>query len=389
MRHLRDRYAIAGLGVTQVGKRPGVSARRLQAEAVRQAIEDAGLRRQDIDGYIYQASPSGLFRDDAVPRHLGLPTKFLWQLENGGSSCGAMVAAAVGAIEAGLANHVVCAYGDNSYTATVSGQASPFGTGVGGASLLAVYGLLGAVGPHALEATRHMAVYGTTSEQLGAIAVAQRQRACLNPEATFYGRPITLEDYQYSPMVAEPLRRLDCCLISDGGVALIVTTAERARDLKKPPVYIMGLGQGHQVEGIVSAKEQFTRLGVASARESAFGMAGIGLRDIDVAQLYDCFTITVLLQLEDYGFCDKGEGGAFVDEGHLGPQGKVPINTGGGMLSGWYCEGFTAMSEAVRQLRGECGERQVKDAETCLVTGHGITDPMAGGYSHSTVILRR
>jgi acetyl-CoA acetyltransferase len=203
------------------------------------------------------------------------------------------------------------------------------------------------------------------------IAVQQRAWACLNPRAKMYGRPITIEDHQSSPYVVEPYHLLDICLVSDGAVAFVLTTAERARDLARPPVWVLGLGTGEVAEELWWEKKNYTHLAVRSAKERAFGMAGISVKDIDVAQLYDCFTGEVLFQLEDYGWTKKGEGGPFVEEGHIGPGGDIPVNTSGGLLSAYHYGDLTGLSEAVLQLRGEAGERQVTGAKVALVSGHG------------------
>jgi acetyl-CoA acetyltransferase len=205
-----------------------------------------------------------------------------------------------------------------------------------------------------------------------------------------YGKPITVADHQASPLIVEPYHMLDCCLESDAGVAIVVTTAERARDLKQVPVHIMGLGFGDQARQQWWEKTNYTQLDVAPAKEAAFGQAGIELGDIDVAQFYDCFTAEVLFQIEDYGWCEKGEGGPFVEAGNIGPGGTIPINTGGGMLSGFYLYDYSGLAEGVRQIRGDCGERQVPDAEVALVTGHGGEMIIPGMCStHGCAILGR
>lgn len=380
---VKDKYAIVGLGVSRLGKVPGSTSMSLEAEAVQRAIEDAGLRPEQIDGYIYQPGMRGE-TDDFAPRYLGLQPKFHWAVQAGGASAVSMVQIAVGALEAGLADYVVCAYGMNLLT----GQS---GIGSMSGATLSAYGMFGPAAVHAISARRHMHEYGTTQEQLGMVAIQTREYAALNPEARYYNQPLTMDGYLGSRMVVEPLHAYDICLISDGGAAFIVTSAERAKDLKQPPVYIMGMGQGHQLLEI-TRQEEWTKLDVGRAKETAFRMAGIQLSDIDVAELYDCFTITVLMELEGYGFCAAGEAGAFVEAGNLRLDGAIPTNTSGGELSWVYMQGFTPLVEAVRQMRGVCGPRQVKDAEICLVATHGSVtsgtlSPMTIG--HGTLIVRR
>jgi acetyl-CoA acetyltransferase len=231
---------------------------------------------------------------------------------------------------------------------------------------------------YAMVTRRHMHVYGTTSDHLGAIAVAEREWANRNPQAQFYAVPMTMDDYRRSRWVVEPFHLFDCCLVSNGGLAVIVTSAERAADSRKPAVFVSGIGQGHPGG---DPSETLTS-GAVLAKETAFSMAGITLKDIDVVELYDCYTFTVLVTLEDYGFCKKGEGGPFVADGRIGPGGSIPVNTGGGQLSSFYMWGMTPVSEAVIQLRGEGGARQIPEARTALVSGNG------GILStHSTLVL--
>jgi acetyl-CoA acetyltransferase len=246
--------------------------------------------------------------------------------------------------------------------------------------LNAAYGAFGVNGLYAMLAQRHMHRFGTTQDQLGEIAVAERAWAQGNPRAQFHGKPLTLAEYHASRWVTEPFHLLDCCLVSNGGLAVIVTSAERARDLKQPPAYLWGMGQGHPggdpVETLAS--------GAPIAARAAFGMAGVRLADVDFCELYDCYTFTVLVTLEDYGFCAKGEGGPFVAGGRIAPGGALPVNTGGGQLSSFYMWGMTPISEAVIQLRGQGGDRQVKKNDLCLVSGNG------GVLStHATLLLSR
>jgi acetyl-CoA acetyltransferase len=276
-----------------------------------------------------------------------------------------------------MANHVVCVFADNPLT-----EGKRTGSSYGGASrlaprprgmagLFANSGFFGANTSYALATRRHMELYGTTHDQLGTIAVGQRAWATMNPRAQMR-EPITLEDYHNSRWIVEPLHLLDCCLVSNGAVAVIVSSADRAKDMAQPPVYVLGMGQGHPGDPQRRGSDQETETGAKLAAKTAFAMAGVGPGDIDQCQLYDCYTYTVLVTLEDYGFCAKGEGGPFVADGKLGPGGSLPTNTGGGELSAYYMWGMTPLSEAVIQGRGQGGERQVKN-DTILCTGNGGT----------------
>ncbi len=385
---VKDKYAIAGLGVTAQGKVPGISARKFQAEAVRLALHDAGLTRDESYGYIYENYRTAPI-EDAPPRMLGLPVNFYWMMDSGGVTCLAGLSAAIGALEMGLADYVVVVYGSNaaSVASSPAKGARPF-AGVY-PNMASAYGQAGPIMGYALMARAHMERYGTTSRQLGAISVAEREWAVMNPEALFYGKPITLEDHQNSRLVVDPLRLLDCSPITDGGAAFVVTTAARARDLRRPPVYIKGMGMGSQLNMIARGhtKDTFLGLDCKTARDQAFGTAGVTLGDIDVFQIYDAFTILTLLQLEDYGFCEKGEGGPFVASGDvIGPGTKLPVNTSGGQMGWGYMEGFTPMIEGIRQIRGEGGAGQVKDAALCLVTGSGAYAHVSHGPGHARVL---
>jgi len=304
-----------------------------------------------------------------------------------GSTAGTMIQYAAMAIQEGLANVVVLVYADAPLAPTRSSGASYSGAGAlpltGMDGLRYAYGYYGANPGYAMAARRHMHLFGTTSEQLGAIAVSQRKWAQMNPWAQMR-KPMTLEDHQNSRFIVEPLHLLDCCLVSNGGVAVILTSAERAKTLKQPPVYVLGLGQGAPGDNQRTDREPGIYTGARRSGEKALQMAGIELKDIDICELYDCYTYTVLVTLEDYGFCKKGEGGAFVADGKLGPGGTLPTNTGGGQLSAYYMWGFTPLSEAVVQARGQAGERQVSKNDLILVSGNG-------GFLnfHSTTILSK
>ena len=393
---LSGRYAIAGLGVTPIGRVTGNSLLWNETEAARLAIEDAGLAPGDIGAALQAISdPGGGMRqrhDDAFPRVLGLPVKVYYEnVGRGGEYASMAIVIAMQLLELGIAEYVLVSGARDDWTRSRRiKERGERGTGM--APRIGrwgqFYGATSAAVFHALLASRHMHVYGTKAEHLGHIAVAQREWACRNPEATMHGRPIGLDDYLNSPMVVEPYRLLDICQQSDGGIAFVVTTTERARDLRRPPVQILGVGFGEHMDSLLGEQEHLTHLSVETARDQAFSQAGIELSDVDVAELYDCFTGEVLFQIEDYGWCDKGEGGPFVADGHLGPEGDLPINTGGGLLSAYHLGNLTCFAEGVRQIRGDGGDRQVADAETALVTGHG-GEILSGQMCsiHSTLIL--
>jgi acetyl-CoA acetyltransferase len=383
---LRGAAAIAGLGITPQGKVYGTNAIGFAADAVRLALDDAGLTRTDLDGLLVNP---GLTWNDLgmgsfqLQQALGLRDLRLTATMNlGGATACAMIQHAAQAIAAGLCHTVACVFSDAPLRPpspqggrTSSGVAYGFARG-----WEAAYGFFGVNAMYALVARRHMHAYGTTEDQLGAVAVAQRRWAALNPAAQMRDRPLTLDDYRASRWIVEPFHVYDCCLVSNGGLAVVVTNAERARALRKPPVYIWGMGQGH----LGGDPSETLASGAVLAKKPAFAMAGIELRDIDVVELYDCYTFTVVVTLEDYGFCAKGEGGAFAAEHHTGPGGTLALNTGGGQLSSFYMWGMTPVSEAIIQLRGEGGARQVPQHEVALVSGNG------GILStHATLVLSR
>lgn len=371
------KYAIVGLGVV-AGPQPDRSERMIAAESARLAIEDAGLTRDDIGGAIDLRRTGGggdrASYSDAFTRVLGTKNNFYFTIGRGGALAGLGISAAMSYLDRGIADYVVLmgAVTDWSQAQVTRkkgfrGMAHTEKRGYWGKPL----GDARAPSHHSWMAARHMAVYGTTSRQLGHIAVAQRAWANLNPEAKMYGRPMTVEDHQNSPLVADPYHLLDICQVSDGGISFILTTAERARDCPKPPVYVLGQGMGEVSQSLWWEKKNFTHMAVEPAKKQAFGQAGITLDDVDCAQLYDCFTGEVLLQLEDYGWCKKGEGGPFVESGAIAPGGSIPVNTSGGLLSCYHLGDLTGLAESVRQVRGEAGDRQIKDCNVVLTTGHG------------------
>ncbi|HEX2314343.1 MAG TPA: thiolase family protein [Thermomonospora sp.] len=379
-----DGAAIAGLGMTELGRVYGRSPRRLAADAVRRAATDAGLRTADLDGLIVShgmgGSPGIELADTLGLRDLRLLT----QMNAFGATAGAMVSYAAMSVSSGAASAVACVFADAPLRPRQSAGSAYHRDarewyGFGG--MTAALGFRSVNALYALAAQRHMARYGTTGEHLGAIAVSTRQWAAMNPLAQMR-EPITLDDHRDSRWVAEPLHLLDCCLVSNGAIAVVVTSADRARDLARPPVHVWGWGQGHPGHRRERGSEFGLTTGAAVSGPIAMKMAGVTVEDIDIAQLYDCYTYTVLVSLEDYGFCPKGEGGPFAASGALGPGGSLPTNTGGGQLSAYYMWGMTPLSEAVIQARGDGGERQVAKNDVILVSGNGgILD------HHSTLIL--
>lgn len=369
MSSLRGKVAIVGVGATEQGKLPGSTPITLGAAAFKRAIADAGLRKEQIDGLLTMpgtTSPEGSLNYLRLGETLGIDPRYTGSMTLGGGTAGALLQNAVLAVNSGMANYVACVFGDTARTG-----GSRFSRAAGWGDSWGLWGMFGAAANSAIAASRHMALYGTTSRQLGEVAVACRRHASMNPDAVMR-EPITIEDHQASRWVVEPFHLLDCCLISDGGVCVIVTSAERAKDLRKPPAIIGGIGQAYTTQNMERENWWYVPH-QKEALKRAFDMAGVGPADVDVAQLYDNFTMSVLLWLEHAGFCGVGESGPFVEGGRIQLGGELPVNTAGGNLSESYMEGWLHIVEGVRQMRGECGERQVEGAETCLVTGRGMT----------------
>ena len=369
--------------MTDMGKIYGRSSADFAADAVRRAADDAGLALSDLDGLLTSSGVLGGVGLD-LQKDLGLKDlRLLSEVQAYGSTAGAMVQYAAMAVRSGMAEAVACVFADAPLKEkSSSGAAYARSVGASGwRGLMGAAGIMGANPLYALAARRHMDTYGTTSEQLAHIAVGQRAWAATNPRAQLRD-PITVEDHQASRVIAEPFHLLDCCLVTNGGIAVIVTTAERAAHLRRPPVHVLGWAQSHPGYPMHQSSDFGLVSGAAQAGPAALKMAGVSLGDVDVAELYDCYTFTVLLTLEDYGFCAKGEGGAFAASGALAPGGSLPVNTGGGQLSSDYMCGMTPLSEAVLQARGEAGERQVPRHDVVLVSGNGgILD------HHSTLVL--
>jgi acetyl-CoA acetyltransferase len=374
---------IAGLGMTALGKVYGRTQADFAAEAVRRAVADAGLQLADVDGLLTSSGVTGGISVD-LQRDLGLADlRMLSHLQSYGATAATMIQVAALAVMSGTASVVACVFADSPLRPD-SRAGAAYGTRrapAGWWGLLGASGVIGANPMYALAARRHMARFGTTTEQFGHIAVAQRAWAALNPAAQ-QREPITLADHQASRWIAEPLRLLDCCLVSNGGVAVVVTTAERAEGMARPPVHVLGWAQSHPGHYLRRHPDFGLVTGAATAGPAALDMAAVALSDVDVVQLYDCYTYTVLVTLEDYGFCAKGEGGPFVASGVLGPAGKLRLNTGGGQLSGYYMWGMTPVAEAVIQARGQGGERQADRHDIVLVSGNGgVLD------HHATLVL--
>ncbi|GAA0364419.1 acetyl-CoA acetyltransferase [Actinoallomurus spadix] len=364
---LRDRAAIAGVGYTPFSKDSGVSTLTLAIDAILAALDDAGLGVDDVDALathrVGDSTPPWV-----VAPALGVP-EVHWYLDQfgGGSVSHAVIGQAAMAVAAGVARTVVCYRAINARSEFRMG-----GTGRGVAPVFdaqyqAPYGHFAPPQQFAMFTRAHMIKYGTTHEQLGAIAVTQRAHAAGNPRA-LKRDPITMEDYLASRWIAEPLRLLDCCLETDGACAVVVTSAERARDLAAPPVLISGAVWGGGDSLLSGQGGDFTVSEAARIAPRLYAMAGAGPEDVDVAELYDCFTYSVLVQLEDYGFCAKGEGGPYAASGATRLGGPLPVNTHGGFLSEGYVHGINHVAEAVAQLRGTAGDRQVRGAEVALST---------------------
>jgi acetyl-CoA acetyltransferase len=380
MRTLRGEAAIVGavddVSPTGMHDRWG---RELEIAMVLDALADAGLSLDDVDGLCYAGySPMAAGQ---LAEELAIHPTYLDGTFTGGSSFEIHVEHAAAAIAAGLCDVVVSVYGQTPRSDRKTGRGAGFGgrrpapMGAPDPSMewQLPYGLNMPVGPYALAASRHMAQYGTTAEQLAQIAVSTREWAQRNPRACMR-EPLTIDEVLASPMIASPLHKLDCCLVSDGAGAFVMTSAERARDLRKPPVYVLGAATAVSHNSSISEMADLTTTAGAISGPKAFAMAGITPDDVDLLMGYDSFTITQLLHLEDLGFCPKGEGGRFVEDGKLGPGGSLPTNTNGGGLSythpGMY--GMFLIVEAVRQLRGEAEpERQLAVPEVAVCHGSG------------------
>ena len=368
---------IVGTGLSDYPKAPHLDGVQHHVQAMQRALADSGVDKADLDAYVGVGGSGGMMVDDAVTmaEYLRIDHRYLDGTMTGGSSFEFHVQHLAAAIREGLCDTALVTYGSDQ----LSKMGRMLGTGgfqrpgqrvTGPIQYEAPYGN-SLVGAYAMHAMRHMHEFGTTSEQLAEIAVGVREYAGLNPHA-IYRDPITVDDVINSRMIADPLHKLDCCAITDGGGAFIMTTAERAKDLPQPPVYVLGAA-GAQTHWNVGQQTDFTSCAGALAGPVAFGRAGLTPDDVDMLMFYDSFTITCLILLESLGFVPKGEGGPFVAEGNLKRGGRWPLNTDGGGLSSSHpgMRGIFLIIEAVRQLRGQAGEAQVPDCRVAVCAGSG------------------
>ena len=361
---LRGAAAIVGIGLTEFGELPGRSQMEIMAEAVDHALADAGIGKERIDG-VFGADFTDSLIGLTMAEYLGLNPTVIDGTNIGGSSYVNFLQSAALALHAGLCEVALIAYGSNARSAGRAGR------GPGPVPYETVYRPRQPIAAYALAASRHMHEYGTTREQLAEVAVAARRWAALNP-AAFMRDPLTVDEVLASRPVVDPFTVRDCCLVTDAGAALIMTTSDRARHFPRAPVHLLGIGTA-TTHSQIACMPDLTVTAAAQSAPRALEMSGVGISDVDVVALYDAFTINTILFLEDLGFCAKGEGGAFVEGGRIAPGGALPVNTNGGGLScvhpGMY--GMFLVIEAVEQLRGQAGDRQVEDAEIALCNGNG------------------
>jgi acetyl-CoA acetyltransferase len=362
----RGRAAIVGAATFGIDSKPGYSAIELLAKAAFAAIADAGLAPSDIDA-VFSMLPEDPFSAMSVPEYLGIRPRVVETTRTGGSAFQIQAMWAALALDAGLCNAVLICYGSNQRSGAgglVRSGGAPF-------PFEAPYKPRNPTTSYALAAKRHMHQYGTTREQLAEVAVAARKWAQLNPDA-YMRDPLSIDDVMNARMVSDPLTVRDCCLVTDGAAAVVMTRSDRARDLPNRPAYLLGAADATWHRNISTLKD-VTLTAASDAAPRAFAQAGVKPADIDVVELYDAFTINTILFLEDLGFCPKGEGGRFVADGAIAPGGRLPVNTNGGGLScvhpGMY--GLFTMVEAVTQLRGVAGDRQIADAKLALAHGNG------------------
>ena len=384
MHSLRGNTAIVGAADTAVGKVPDLSATELCVDAALRALADAGIDKDEVDGLVTcqsMAEPH-MYHAETIAEYLQIFPQYCVTANAGGGTTFSTIRNAAAAIDAGVCETVLISMADSLRTGLTRAQAMAMQSSTGHPQFEIPYGPT-VPAYYALIARAHMDRFGTTPEQMAAVAVNGRKYASLRAGAQMTD-PITVDDVLQSRMIADPLHLLDCSLVSDGGAAVVLTTASKANEFPTRPVYVLGMGEGHSHEHISQAKDLTTSAAVQSGRD-AYAMAGLTPAEIDLAQIYDCFTPVVLIELEDLGFCKKGEGGAFVESGATTPGGRLPMNTNGGLLS--YCHpghpgSMFGLTECIYQLRGESGQRQVHAAQTALAHGQGGIMS-----SHATLIL--
>ena len=373
--NLGGKSVIAGIGHTAFGKLAGRSTVSLNVEAIRKALADAGIEKGRVDGLFVKAPTSKfeMMYAQKLAEALGMVPRIGGVWDHGGASNIGMISFAAMAIDAGQCDIAVVCLADNPATGSRQAYEKAWGDD-------SIHGWFSVPAGYAMLARRHMGQFGTTSDQLGAVAVACRKHGAANPNAQLR-KPLSLEQYRESRLIVAPLRRDDCCLVSDGAAAVVVMSAQRARELGiAKPVPILGFGQG-QTSWDVAQRADLTTTAATVSAQTAFRMAGIGPKDIDVAQIYDCFTIAALMTLESYGFCARGQGGNFVEGGRIEIGGELPINTSGGLLSETGMPGLQLVIEGVRQMRGD-SVNQVKGAAKCVVSNQGGIM-----HTHSTLLL--
>lgn len=371
-KQLSKKYAIVGAAESDLGKVPGMTSLDLQAQAAGRALRDAGLTLKDVDGVF--AHVDDKFAGIQLAEYLGIRPRYVDSTSVGGMSSVMHIRHAMAAIDAGMCDVALVAYGSTQLsdgTRKVGG--TPEDMRMPRGQFITPYGQLSPIGYYAMVAHLHMQRYGTTHRDLAEVAVAARQWAQLNPKA-YRREPTSIDEVMASKMIADPLRGRDCCLVTDAGGAFLLTSAARAQSLKRPPVYVLGIAESFSHHYTPFNTADWLDTDVAATANDALAMAGVTREEIDVVQIYDHFTIGVIQSLEELGFCKRGEGGAFVANGRLGPKGDFPINTSGGGLSynhpGQF--GMLLLLEAVHQLRKECGERQLPKAERALVHAPGL-----------------
>jgi acetyl-CoA acetyltransferase len=381
---LRNRAVIVGVGESDIGNLPHMTGLGLNAQAARRAVADAGLKPNEIDGLLtaYSFTEPYFMLGSVLAEYLGLKPTFCSSLIVGGASPTVMLHHAAQAVSTGAAEVILVCAGENRATGMSRDDALTALTAVGHPYFEAPYGV-GIPSLYALVARAYMNKYGTKREEMAAVAVNTRAHAGLHPNAHMR-TPITVDDVLQSKPISDPLNMLDCCLISDAGGAFIVTTPERAKGLTGKPVYLAGIAESHTHEHLISAPS-LTDFGARQSGKAAYTMAGLGPKDMDLAMLYDCFSIVPIIEMEELGLAAYGEGGAFFAAGKAAIGGELPVNTHGGMLSHAHAGavgGLMAVIEAVRQLRGDADGRQVKNASAAIVHGEGGVMS-----SHCTAIL--